>query len=387
MIRRGAHSSSATPTGRPRLARAVMAVRPLTTREKLGWTLTFLVVGGLALWLLWPVFSLLFASMVFAWLCSGPVRRLEARGLSRTAGTALVFGGFVLTVATAMLIVIPAVAQQISELSGNVDTYLQRAAQAVGPAAAWIHKRTGVHVPVNLSALQAELPGWLAKLSPDARQSIQDFLSGLFTSGMGFVLGLANLLLVPVFTFYLTRDWELLMGAATSLIPPRQRPRVLRLASEVDARLTAFVRGQITLCVILGVLYSLGLWIADIDLAFIVGMTAGLLFIIPYFGPAVGVLLSLVLSLLKYGIDAHLLYVLGVFVGVQSVEGWVLTPNLVGDKVGLHPMVVMVALLVGGGLLGLWGVLLAIPISATIFVLLEEGLRVYKDSAFFQAGR
>jgi len=386
VIRRAAHSSSATPTGRPRPVRAAIPDRPLTMREKLGWSLSFLAVGGLALWLLWSVFSLLFASAVLAWLGSGLVRRLEARGLSRTTGTALVFAGFVLVVATAALIVIPAVAQQISELSGNVDGYLQRAAEAVGPAAAWIRKKTGVHIPVNLAALQAELPGMLAKLSPDARESIQTFLSGLFTSGMGFVLGLANLLLVPVFTFYLTRDWERLTGAATSLLPPRHRPQVLRLAGEVDARLTAFVRGQITLCVLLGVLYSLGLWLADIDLAFIVGMTAGLLFIIPYFGPTVGVLLSLVLSLLKYGVDAHLLYVLGVFVGVQGVEGWVLTPNLVGDKVGLHPMVVMVALLVGGGLLGLWGVLLAIPISATISVLLEEGLRVYKDSAFFQAG-
>lgn len=386
MIRRRAHSSSGAPTGRPRVARPAPRAAPLSLREKLGWGLTFLLVGGGLLWLLWPVFSLLFGSAALAYVLSPLVRRFEAHSRSRTLGVLGLFGAILLIVALAALLVIPAIAGQFAELSGNVQGYLERAAASVGPAAAWLEARSGVHIPVDLPALQAELPGWITKLSPDARASIQGFLGGLFSSGMGFLVGLVNLLLVPVFTFYLLRDWDDLLAGAASLIPPRHRPRVLRLAGEVDARLGAFVRGQITLCLALGVLYSLGLWLAEVDLAFVVGMTAGILFIIPYFGPAVGLILALLLAFLKYGLDAHLAYVVGVFLGVQALEGWLLTPVLVGDKVGLHPMVVMVALIVGGSLLGLWGMLLAIPLAAVAHVLLTEWIALYRGSAVF-AGR
>ncbi len=383
MIRRRANSSSGGPAGRPRLRRAAPLTAPLSTREKMGWGLMFLVVGGGLLWLLWPVFSLLFGSAALAYILSPLVRRMEASGRSRTVGVLALFAAGLLGVMLFALIVIPAVAGQFAELSGNVQVYLERAGQAIGPAATWIEARSGVHIPVDMPTLQAELPGLITKLSPDARAAIQTFLSGLFTSGMGFIVGIVNLLLVPVFTFYLLRDWEQLVDGAESLIPPRSRQTVTRIAREIDARLGAFVRGQISLCLALGLLYSLGLWIAEIDLAFVVGMTAGILFIIPYFGPAVGLVLALILAFLKYGIDPHLAYVLGVFFGVQGLEGWILTPVLVGDKVGLHPMVVMVALIVGGSLMGLWGMVLAIPIAATVDVLLREWVGAYRGSAVF----
>lgn len=385
MIRRRATSSSATPTS---LARQRRPVPPrLSLREKLGWVLAFLVLGGALLWLLWPVFSLLFGSAALAYVMSPVVRRMERAGRSRTAAVLALFIAGLVGVAVLALIVIPAIANQFAELSGNVEGYLARASEAVGPAAVWVETQTGVHIPVDMPTLKAEIPRWIESLSPDARASIQGFLSGLFTSGMGFVIGMVNLLLVPVFTFYLLRDWDGLMAAALDLVPPRYRDAVARVGGAVDGRLGAFVRGQITLCLALGVLYSIGLWIADIDLAFVVGMTAGILFIIPYFGPAVGLVLGLLLAFLKYGVDAHLLYVIGVFMGVQGLEGWLLTPVLVGDKVGLHPMVVMVALIVGGSLLGLWGMLLAIPIAATLDVLLSEWLTMYRGSAMFRGQR
>lgn len=389
MIRRIANSSSGAPRGRPRPrppqpAEQQRAGEPLTMREKLGWLLTFLVVGCGLLWVLWPVFSLLFGSAALAYVLSPLVRRMEARGRSRTTSVLALFTTGAAGVLAFGLLLVPAIAEQFSVLSGNVQDYLQRAASAIGPAVQWVERHSDVHIPVDLPALQAEVPGWISKLSPDARSAIQSFLSGLFTSSMGFVLGVVNLLLVPVFTFYLLRDWEDLMSGLGSLIPLRHRARVTRIASEVDGRLSAFVQGQITLCLALGLLYSVGLWVAQIDLPFVIGMTAGILFIIPYFGPAVGLVLSLLLALLKYGVDAHLAYVLMVFFGVQGLEGWLLTPVLVGDKVGLHPMVVMVALIVGGSLLGLWGMVLAIPLAAVADVLLREWITLYRGSAMFQ---
>ncbi len=382
MIRRRATSQSGAPTGRLKPRPPVAPA--LTLREKLFWAAAILVVGGVLASLLWPVFSLLFASAALAYILSPLVHRLAARGYSRTGGALVLFGFGAVAVTLTALIVIPAVANQFSELSGNVQGYLNRASAAIGPAAAWVEARADVHIPLDLSALQEQLPGWITQLSPDARQSIQGWLSGLFTSGLGFLTGLLDVMLLPLFTFYLLRDWDQIMAWCRDLVPPRQRERAMRIAGEVDDRLSAFVQGQISLCLLLGVLYSVGLWVANIDLAFVVGMTAGILFIIPYFGPAVGLVLSLLLAFLKFGIDPHLLYVLGVFFGVQAAEGWVLTPVLVGDKVGLHPMVVMIALLVGGSLMGLWGMLLAIPATAILHVLLSEVVSLYRASAFYE---
>jgi predicted PurR-regulated permease PerM len=160
-----------------------------------------------------------------------------------------------------------------------------------------------------------------------------------------------------------------------------------RLARDVDERLAAFVRGQLTVCVVLAVLYSLGLLLADVDMALSVGLLSGALFVVPYLGTIVGIALASVLCLMKFGIDIHLLYVALAFGIPQFIESWYLTPKVVGDKVGLHPLIVMIALLAGGGLAGIWGMLLAIPLTAVLDVLAREALSMYRDSSVFHGGR
>lgn len=380
-MRRRATSQSGAPTGRPRPRRPAPAGVPL--RERLGWMLALLAVLGALVWVLWPALSLVFASAVFAYALAPVVRKLEQRGMRRERAIGALFGLILLAAVLAVGIVVPAVALQFQELSGNIDRYVANISAEIGPWAAWIEERTGVRVPLDFAALQAELPGWVAKLSPDALQTIQGTLTNLFSSGLGFLIGLFNAVLVPLFTFYLLRDWDRLIAAVDDMVPHNQRVRVRRVFSRIDERLSAFIRGQITLCLLLGLLYGAGLWIARIDLPFVIGLTAGVLFIVPYFGTVVGIVLASLLALLKYGIDAHVLYVFVVFGGAQLIEGWVLTPLLVGDKVGLHPMVVMVALIAFGGLLGIWGLLFAIPVAATLHVLLMEGVEAYRQSAFY----
>ncbi|MEC8423880.1 MAG: AI-2E family transporter, partial [Myxococcota bacterium] len=156
-----------------------------------------------------------------------------------------------------------------------------------------------------------------------------------------------------------------------------------RVAKEVDRRLSAFVRGQITVSVIMAGLYSAGLLVVGIDLAVPVGVLSGLLFVVPYLGTAVGIVLATVLALLKFGIGWQLVQVAVVFAVVQGIEGYLLTPRIVGDQVGLHPLVVMVALIVGGSLLGIWGMLLAIPITAVLSVFGAEWLDLYRRSRVY----
>jgi predicted PurR-regulated permease PerM len=227
------------------------------------------------------------------------------------------------------------------------------------------------------------LPDLVKKISPDARAAIQGYLTGAFSSGLGLVLKIFNLALLPIFTFFLLRDWDRLIASVDDLVPPRYRVTVRRVAREVDLRLGGFVQGQITVALVLAVLYSIGLRIVGIDLAYLVGISAGLLFVVPYLGTVLGIVISVVLSILKFGFDGHLIGVAAAFAIPQAIEGWFLTPRIMGNKVGLHPMVIMVALIVGGNLMGVWGMLVAIPVTATIFVLLSEWLARYRSSRVF----
>jgi len=346
----------------------------------LGWTLTFLAVGGGLLWALWPIFSVLFASAAFAYLLDPLVDKLEAKGWTRSKGIGLIFFCVTLGLGTLLLLLIPAVAAQFAEVIENVRLYVDNLASFVGPAAVFVEEQTGHQVPLDFDTLKRELPGWLTQMSPDVRAGIQGFLGGVFQSSLGFFSTILNLALLPIFTFYLLRDWDRLVRFCLGLIPQGQQPRVVRMAAAVDERLSAFVRGQITVCIILGVLYSTGLWISGIDLAVVIGLVSGALFIIPYLGTIVGVVLATVLCLMKFGADIHLVYVLLTFGIAQGFESWYLTPRIVGEKVGLHPLVVMIALLVGSSLGGIWGMLLAIPVTAALNVVGIEWLHAYRRS-------
>jgi len=371
--------------GRPRPHPPTQAVGAKAVA--LAWTLTFLIVGGGLLWVLWPIFSVLFISAVFAYLLDPFVDRLEARGWSRKRGIGFIFGCVAVGLGLFVAILLPAVAGQFAKLIRNIPDYADNLALVLGPASTFIEEQTGQAVPLDFATLKAELPGWLGQLSPDARSGISAFLGDLFQSSMSFFRAILSLALLPIFTFYLLDEWDRLVRFFHDLVPQRHLPRVERMARAVDQRLNAFVRGQITVCCILGVMYTTGLWLSGIDLAVAIGLISGALFIIPYLGTIVGVMMASTLCLMKYGVDIHLVYV-GLTFGIsQGVESWFLTPRIVGEKVGLHALVVMLALLVGASLGGIWGMLLAIPVTATLNVMGAEWLSAYRQSHAFQGER
>ena len=347
------------------------------------WGVSFVVVLIGLLWLIWPVFSMLVGSAALAYLLDPVVDRFERRGMSRSAAIGVIFLAGIVAIVLIALFVVPTVAQQFAVLSQNISEYLSRADALLAPAATWIEAKTGVHVPLDPLEIKAMVPDLVKKISPDARASIQGYLTGAFSSGLGLVLKVFNLALLPIFTFFLLKDWDRIIESVDALVPPRYRDTARRIGREVDTRLGGFVQGQITVAVVLAVLYSIGLRIVGIDLAYLVGISAGLLFVVPYLGTVIGIVLSVVLSILKFGFDAHLIGVAAAFAIPQAIEGWFLTPRIMGDKVGLHPMVIMVALIVGGNLMGIWGMLVAIPVTATVFVLLSEWLARYRASRVF----
>jgi len=423
MMRRGRTSTSAGPkpaqARRPTPAPA-SGLRRWLRSDRLWWVVTLAGLGLLLVYLLRSLLALLIASAVIAYLLDPLVDRFEARGWKRESAIVTLAVSAVLVMVPLGLLFINYVAGELQVLSQNLTVYEEGLKlgfeQRMGtweaivadppstPAAIFEaareliaggeHQRLveeqgaeGALDDLLDPAAYVDFAG-LGDLVKQAIPNVGKWVTGLLkdtlAGGMSFVIGILNLALVPIFVFYLLRDWDRIIGAIDELVPPRHRERMRRLSTDIDGRLASFVRGQATVCAALGVLYTIGLVISGIDMAVAVGMLSGALFIIPYLGTVVGVIVATGLALLKFGLGWQLIAVWVTFGGVQLLEGSVLTPTIVGDKVGLHPLVVMIALLVGGNLLGLWGMLVAIPITAAAQVLLAEWYRGYQASHFFE---
>jgi predicted PurR-regulated permease PerM len=212
-------------------------------------------------------------------------------------------------------------------------------------------------------------------------------LGYLSASGIALITWAANVVLVPFLTFYFLRDWDVLKERVAALVPRDHIGTVTRLATESDAVLGAFLRGQFSVMLVLGVLYALGLWAVGLDLGLLIGFIAGIVSFVPYLGPASGVVLGVIAALVQYGDWKHVALVLGVFGIGQVIESYFLTPRLVGDKIGLHPVAVIFAIMAGGQLFGFLGVLLALPVAAVANVLLRYAHDRYTHSRLFTGDR
>lgn len=351
---------------------------------RIAWGLGFGVVGLGLLWVLRPVLAILAASAGIAYVLNPVVGWLERR-MSRDAAIGVIYVTTPVVAALVLLLFVPSAAAQIDAMSARIMPFLHDLDAAIGAALQWLSAKTGQDLHFNLDELKTWGPELAAEQWPKLQEKVSTIGKSLFTQGLGLLNAILNITLMPIFVYYLLQDGDRAIATLRDLVPPRFRPRVERVAAEVDQRLSAFVRGQLTVCSALAVLYSLGLLIVGIDLAISVGTIAGALFIVPYLGTAVGVVLGVALALLKFGFGWEAVQVVVVFIVVQLIEGYVLTPRIIGDKVGLHPLVVMVALLVGAGLMGIWGVFLAIPITAVLSVIAAEWVELYKRSHAYGA--
>ena len=228
-----------------------------------------------------------------------------------------------------------------------------------------------------------------SKLSSDW-QSASGFLalliSNLTRSGYAVIAWLGAFALVPVVAFFMLRDWDVFVAQFLQILPRSRVDQVKRLANKCDTVLGEFLRGQLLIMLLLGLIYAVGLSIIGIDLALLLGLTAGLASIVPYLGVVVGILLAGIAALAQFQEWMYLLAVLLVFGVGQLLESLFLTPILVGDKIGLHPVVVIFSVLAGGQLFGFVGVLLALPVTAILSVLAAEGLSNYKASHLYNDG-
>lgn len=342
----------------------------------------WLLLAGLGLtlallYLLAPILTPFMVAAILAYMGDPLVDRFDARGFSRTTGVTVVFAVIVLVLLIATLVVLPRLEQQLTRLVLALPGYVE---VLHGRLNTLLIAQLGVSADLleldNLKAMAMERWSSMSKVAGTVAQSV-------FSSGMTIVAWVMNLLLIPVVAFYMLRDWDIIVGRLHELIPRRWAPEVARLARSSDEVLGAFLRGQLLVMLSLGLIYSVGLGLVGLEFALLIGMAAGVLSFVPYLGAIGGLLMAGLAAYLQFNDWPHFLAVLAVFGVGQLLEGMVLTPKLVGDRIGLHPVAVIFAVMAGGQLFGFFGVLLALPVAAVIMVLLRYAHERYVSSDLY----
>jgi predicted PurR-regulated permease PerM len=351
--------------------------------ESRGWLLLALLAGGgWLVYLLAPVITPFAISAVLAYFGDPIVDRLERVSIwrwkvGRTVAVSIVFMLMVVLITIILLILIPLLADQIRLLVERFPQWIEWFSGTVLP---WVAGKLGFELadfdPARFSDMLKEY--W--KEISTAAFNVIDFIS---RGGMAVATWLTHLVLIPVVTFYLLRDWDSMIRGIHDLLPRNMEAEISRLASEVDDVLGAFFRGQLMVMLALGIMYSIGLSLVGIELAVLIGMGAGLLSIVPYLGSIVGVLVAIGAAIFQFHDWFHPVMVLLVFGVGQSAESMFLTPKLVGDKIGLHPVTVIFAVLAGGQLFGFLGILLALPVAAALNVLVRHMRQKYRQSDLY----
>lgn len=334
------------------------------------------ILFGLTVWLLRGVLMPFFAGMVIAYMLDPIADRFEATGAPRWLATTLVLLGFLLVIVAVLVVLVPVVSSQVGGLLAALPDYATQLNEALVP----VFDRLAVYAGMESIA---DVRGALARYAGDAVQWLGRILGGIWRGGLAIIDILSLLVITPVVAFYLLRDWDRMVATVDSYLPRAYADTIRGLASEVNHTLASFLRGQALVCLILGVYYAIALSIAGLNFGILVGLGAGLISFIPYVGSITGFVVSMGIALVQFDSWVMWLVVGAIFVAGQAVEGNFLTPKLVGESVGLHPVWVMFALLAGGSLFGFTGILIAVPVAAMIGVLVRFFLRRYRESAYY----
>ena len=337
---------------------------------------SFLALGVL-LHLLSPILMPFLVALALAYLWDPVVDRLERAGLSRTLGVSVVFFVSALVLLGLVLVLVPLLGRQMHVVAAKVPVAIEWFRSSLLP---WLHREFQIsEADIPLERIKdALMANWKS-----AGGMAQNLLVSATSSSLAVLGWLANLVLIPVVGFYLLRDWDRMVAWIRETLPRPWEPTVTRLARECDEVVGAFLRGQSLVMLALGLCYTTGLMLMGLELALLIGMLAGLASIVPYLGLVLGVGAASVAALLQFGDWHPLIGVAAVFVSAQLLEGMYLTPKLVGDRIGLHPVAVIFAVMAGGQLFGFTGVLLGLPASAVIMVLLRHLHDRYRASAIY----
>lgn len=344
-------------------------------------------------WLFWcgiGLFALLFIYLIrsillpfvvgilMAYILDPLADKLEERKLSRTVSTLIICGIFFISLMFMCVVIPPAIAEQAAGLLASLPDYVTEFNSRYGERiSAWLGAFNGNHA-ASIEQFASNISGVMLKF-------IENFVSSVFQSGMFIVNLLGLLLITPVVTFYLLRDWDVLVERADKLLPRQHAGTIRQQLDIIDQTLAGFMRGQLNVCLLMAAYYGIALSLAGLKFGLAIGAITGLLVIIPYIGFGFGFAVGMAVAFFQFESVMDVLPVLAAFMVGQAIEGYWLTPKLVGEKVGLHPVWVIFGLMAGGALFGFLGVLLAVPVTAVLGVLLRFTTQKYLQSGYYSA--
>ncbi len=335
------------------------------------------IFSGWLLYLLSPILMPFITGALLAYLGDPLVDRLEKTRLSRTLSVVIVFGIVIMSGLILLLFILPQLERQITGLVIRLPQFVSWIQENIVPRlTAMLGLESGT---LDLGAIKDAFTNNMR----DIGSIMGHLLVKLTQSGQSLIIWFAYLTLIPVVTFYLLRDWDILVGKVHDLIPRPYEKLASKLARQCDEVLAEFMRGQFLVMLAQAILYTIGLWIVGLEFFLLIGMLAGLVSFVPYLGFIVGIGVASVAGFMQFHDIIHLIYILIVFGVGQAIEGMLLSPLLVGDRIGLHPVAVIFAVMAGGQLFGFVGVLVALPVAAVIVVLLRHIHESYLQSSLY----
>lgn len=351
-----------------------------TTTKKIyvspyAWVIIFFALFY-ALYALRSVLMPFVAGILLAYLLDPLVDKLQKCKMSRLTATLLVCLLSIIIIVPALAFLGGMIENQITLLIKTTPKYLTLIMEKLRPTLITLADRFPELQQNNIEEMVKANIG-------NSLKFVGRVLKALVSNSFALINLISLILIMPVVTFYMLRDWNTFVKKFEELLPKKSKKSIMETLQEINTIISGFIRGQISVCIILGLFYSIGLKLVGLDLGLLVGFIAGIISFIPYVGSITGFILGIVLAFAQYGDISHVLYVIAVFMCGQFLEGNFLTPKLVGESVGLHPVWVMFALLAGGVLLGFLGLMLAVPVAAIIGVLVRHGIRRYKLSSLY----
>ena len=317
------------------------------------------------------------AGMALAYFLDPVADRLEKWGLSRLMATIVILTGFIVVFALSLMIIIPLIASQAADFIEKMPGYISKLQELVTSAQSSVS-------PDWINAQMTQIKANSAKILEQGAGFLATLFQQLWNSGMALINIISLFVVTPVVAFYLLLDWDRMVEKVDSWIPRQQLFTVRQIAREMDTTIAGFVRGQGSLCIILGLYYGIGLSLVGLNFGLLIGLFSGLISFIPYVGSMVGLVLALGIALVQFWPDyTSIVLVLAVFFSGQFLEGNILQPRLVGKSVGLHPVWLMFALLAFGALFGFVGLLVAVPAAAAIGVLVRFAIGRYMQSDLY----
>ena len=347
-------------------------------QQFVAWS-AIVAVAGLLLWVLSPVLMPFVVAAVLAYVLSPLVKgllRISSGALPVLLAVGVVELLFLVVALAILLLVVPILAKELPLMREQLPGLLLKAQAVLAP---WL-KELGIEMALDPASLKAFI---IKYFNTSVEDSLDGWLTSLRIGGSVALAVVGNVILIPVALFYLLADWDRCVAHVVGLVPQRMRPGFDGFVAEVDEVLGQYLRGQLTVMVILAVFYSAGLAMFGLDLALPIGVFSGLAVVIPYLGFGVGLVLALLAGLLQFAAWKAAVMVAVVFGLGQLLEGFVLTPRLVGERIGLHPLAVIFALLAFGQVFGFVGVLVALPASAILLVCLRRARQRYLASQLF----